>query len=156
MKNYQVISKLFVFLLGCSSPLQDTFTSKHLMSSKGEDIYVNSLNWGITDDHQVSIISKDQDRVKNRDDTVGAAKGLEPFYYSFRNDTLRLFFLNEINYRVNDTFKSIIIEYTSLDNKKFAEVRNRSLNGKEFYSVPSYNQAIYPSEIPKAPTKNNK
>lgn len=35
-------------LMGCSLSVSDDFKSETLVSSKGEKIYINSLNWGVT------------------------------------------------------------------------------------------------------------
>ena len=118
---------MFLLLLqACSTPLlQDSFRSKRLISSKGEKIYVNSINWGVTGDYQLSLISKDSLRLNNRNDTIGSVPGLNPFIYQFKNDTLTLYFYKHISYRLTDDLNTIKVvykvvsasEYTNLSEK---------------------------------------
>jgi hypothetical protein len=86
---------LTAFLLNSCIEIHDTFQSKKLVSSKGEKFYINTLNWGMTDDNQYTVISKDFNRLKERGDTIGGISGLTPFIYKFSNDTWRSFFQKE-------------------------------------------------------------
>lgn len=74
LKLQHLLFIMFLLLLqACSTPLlQDSFRSKRLISSKGEKIFVNSINWGVTGDYQLSLISKDSLRLNNRNDTIGS------------------------------------------------------------------------------------
>jgi hypothetical protein len=64
----------------------------------------------MTDDHQLSIVTSDPTKLTERSDSVGTIKGLEPFIYTFKNDTLEIFFKNRIRYKVNEKFKSVFIK----------------------------------------------
>lgn len=101
------ITLVYLCLFACKTSLNDSFDSSELISSKGEKVYINSLNWGVTGDYQISRISKKPSWVKNRGDTIGVIKGLEPFTYIIRNDSLKLFFYGEIAYRVKEHFNAI-------------------------------------------------
>jgi len=54
-----LVSVGLMAVMSCSPGLDDTFNSEVLISNKGEKIYINTLNWGLTDDHQLSAISSD-------------------------------------------------------------------------------------------------
>lgn len=134
----------------CASPLRDSFESRKLTSSKGENIYVNSVNWGVTDDHQLSIISSDSNRLGERTDTLGTVKGLDPFIYSFNNDSLKLYFHGKIRYRIAEKFKTIIVTYHALDPKVYYLLAAKSeSNNSYYYSVPIQKRTSYPADMPK-------
>jgi hypothetical protein len=143
----------FLLLFSCSSPVMDTFNSKELISSKGEKIYINSLNWGATDDNQITAISSDKEKVKERSDTLEAVKGLEPFIYSFKSDSLKLFFHNEITFEVKENFKTIHVSYIVLRAKEYNNIRQKAYNNDEYHSVPMREKNVYPSDMPKSPSK---
>ena len=139
-------------IFACEVPLSASFNSRKLISSKGEKIYVNSLNWGVTDDNQMSCISKNPGKVRNIKDTVGMVRGLDPFIYLFRNDSLKLFFQNEIFYRVNEHFNTINVSYTVLTTKKYNELRWKVGEDLGYYSVPMNAEIISPTDMPKPPS----
>jgi hypothetical protein len=143
----------FILLsLFCCSPMyEDTFNSREIISSHGEKIYINSLNWGMTDDYQFSIVTSDPTKLTERADSVGAIKGLEPFIYTFRNDTLEIFFENRIRYKVNERFKDVFIKYTFPNPKEYKKLRKRASNNDEYYSVPMKKTIEYPLDMPKPP-----
>lgn len=143
---------LLVFL-SCSPSVEDTFNSIELTSSKGEKIYINSLNWGVTDDYQITAISSRKDRVRERIDTLGVAKGLEPFFYSFDKDTLKLFFNNSVTYEIKENFKTIAVEYLVLNAKNYKDIRQKAYENKGYYSIPKREKVDYPSDMPIGPKK---
>jgi hypothetical protein len=72
-------------LVACSPSVDNgSFHSNVLISSKGEKIFVNSINWGVTGDYQLSVISKDSLRLKDRNDTIGTIKGIKPFIMNLK------------------------------------------------------------------------
>lgn len=120
----------------CTLQMEDTFNSRELISSKGERIYINSINWGVTDDHQLTLISKDKEKIRNRRDTNSAVKGLEPFIYTFKNDTLTLFFNKKITYNVDEHFNTIVIIYSALSPEYYSEIRKLAIENSKYYIVP--------------------
>jgi len=139
-------------VVSCSTAINDTFNSEELVSSKGEKIYVNTLNWGITGDYQISAISANKDKIRDPLDTLGTVKGLEPFFYSFKNDTLSLYFNHTIRYRLQDNFKTIHVNYIVLDSEMYQEARTKAYNNQEnYYSVPTRGNINYPADMPKPP-----
>jgi len=151
LKNILILLTLF----SCSSTTKDTFNSIELVSSKGEKIYINSLNWGVTDDNQITVISTNKERVKERTDTIDVVKGLEPFFYSFKNDSLKLFFSNEATYKLKEDFKTINVSYIVLSAEKYNKIRPKAYNNDGYFSIPRREKIIYPSDMPKAPTAQN-
>lgn len=141
-----------IFVTSCL-PRTDTFNSEMLSSSKGEKIYINSLNWGVTNDHQMSVITKTPKRLKERSDTINVAYGLDPFIYRFENDTLKLFFEDSITCSVKEKFKTIIIESLVMDSKGFDKIRMKAYSNDGYYSVPKTVQPNYPSDMPKPPSE---
>lgn len=149
MKNVLI----FLMFLGCSSTVKDTFNSTELISSKGEKIYINSLNWGVTDDNQITAISSNKEKIKDRTDTVDIAKGLEPFFYSFKNDNLKLYFNNEVSYKLKEQFKTISVSYIALSAKEYRNIRQKAYVNDGYYSIPKREKIDYPLDMPKAPSK---
>jgi len=128
---------LLVFCLGCENPLTDDYKCKTLTSSKGEKIYVKSINWGVTGDYQRSIITKSTKKLTVRTDTIGSIEGYEPFIYHFKNDTLTLFFYDYVTYRIKEKFKTISVNYLVLNDDEFLSIQDK-IDNKYYFSVPSY------------------
>ncbi|MCE7044603.1 hypothetical protein [Dyadobacter sp. CY312] len=121
----------------CEPVLKGTFTSKKLVSSKGESLFINSINWGVTDDKQLSSISKNEKKLRERADSAVAVKGLDPFIYSFRNDSLNLFFDGEVSYVVPDSFSSITITYHTLSKSEMANLLHMAMKNDGYHMVPA-------------------
>ena len=130
--------RLFIFallsLVNCTL-LEDSFDSDALTSSEGEKIYINSVNWGVGADKQLSIVTKDPNRLRERD-TLDAVYGLDPFIYSFENDTLTLFFTDEAHYAIKESFETITVEYKVVSRDKLRELDTRSEVNYGYHSVP--------------------
>lgn len=129
MKIYNTLYFLFLFfyLNACSTSItHDSFNSKQLVSSKGEKIYINSINWGVTGDYQCSVISKDSLRLKNRNDTVGSIPGLDPFMYQFKNDSLILYFYDRVKYRVPNDLNTITVIYKVVSDSEYLKLKEKT------------------------------
>ena len=125
---------MMFFFNNCNG-VKDTFRSKMLVSSKGEKLYINTLNLGATDDNQYTIITKDAGRLKNRTDTVSAINGFSPFVYRFRGDTLSVFYLEWKEIDIKERFKSIKIDYNPLENREYMSIINKAGKGEEGYQL---------------------
>lgn len=130
----------------------DHFNSKCLTSSNGEHIYINTYVYGITGDHQRTIISKNKDRLREKSDTVGSIMGIDPFIYSFQNDTLTLIFNNIITYSIADTFESIYVIYKKIPNPQYMEYMQKAINSKDYHRVLDFEMIMDPS-MPKPPSE---
>lgn len=116
-----IIITYLILLTSCiNTNIEGDFKSKKLTSSKGENLYINTLNWGITNDYQLTVISKNLNQLKKRKDSIGAIKGLTPFIYSFKNDTLELISIDNI--KVQEKFKTIKIKYTLVKNYEYTDL----------------------------------
>lgn len=147
---------LFAFLavfVGCSPLVKDTFNSQELSSSRGEKIYINSLNWGMTDDYQMSVVTHDSKKLTDRSDSVDAVGGLEPFFYSFNNDTLKLFFDGRVTYTSTEEFKTIVVRYIPVDRQEFQTIREKAYKNDGYHSVPMRRDPDYPPDMPKPPSR---
>ena len=144
---------IFLFFISFSPAVDGTFNSIELISSKGEKVYINSLNWGVTDDYQNTAISTNKDKVKERADTIGTVKGFEPFFYSFKNDSLKLFFNDEVSYKLKESFKTINVSYQVLNDKEYRNVRQKSYINDGYSSIPKRKKIDYPSDMPQVPSK---
>lgn len=151
-KNIFIIGLIIV--TSCSSITNDTFNSRELISTTGEKIYINSLNWGMTNDYQLTVISKNKDRLKKRTDSLNTIKGIDPFIYSFNNDTLKLFFNKKKSYNVKDEFNSIKVVYSNLTREEFIGISEKANNNQLFYKVPMMKLDNKDSLLPKAPSDN--
>ncbi|MUV04527.1 hypothetical protein GN157_12480 [Flavobacterium rakeshii] len=117
-----LIMVLSVVVLNSCVDVHDTFKSKMLVSGKGEKIYINTLNWGVTDDYQYTVVTKNSTLLKDRKDTISGIKGLDPFIYKFSGDTLTIFFQKENRVAVKEEFKTIQLNYIPLDNKDYIKL----------------------------------
>ncbi|WP_129716152.1 hypothetical protein [Pedobacter sp. SYP-B3415] len=137
-KDSLVIIMLAIFAAGCLPSRKDTFNTVELTSSKGEKIYINSLNWGVTDDYQMTAISKDKKKARHRSDSINVIKGLDPFFYRFRNDTLNLYFDDQINYRIKEKFKTAHIRYIALSRQAYTVVQHKAYQNLDGYcAIPT-------------------
>lgn len=134
MLKFCTVLTSIILIVGCDK-YGDTFKSKELVSSKGEKLYINTLNWGVTDDKQYTIITKDAGRLKDRTDTVHAIKGLSPFVYRFRGDTLSVFYLKWTDINIKESFKSIKIDYNPLENREYMSIINKAGKGEAGYQL---------------------
>jgi hypothetical protein len=90
----------FVLVVGLGlywllSSVQDAFSGTYnrleLNSADNEKLYIKIHNWGITEDHQLTVIETDDEREFDVDSTKQIIfNGLEPFLYRVSNDTLFL------------------------------------------------------------------
>lgn len=133
MKWNYLYTFCFITLILISSSscigLQDKFRSRELISSKGEKLYINTLNWGMTGDKQYTVITKDRTRLKERKDTIGGIGGLSPFVYKFANDTLTIYHKKGFEVYVDEVFESIHLHYVSLDNRNFMDIVHKAIQG---------------------------
>lgn len=96
-KNEKMKKILFILILfttiGCwTNNLKPIFKYQELSSSKGTKIYLKSKNWGLTFDHQLSVISNNSSQKWEVDSLKDYVfPGLQPFLYEFKNDTLFLY-----------------------------------------------------------------
>lgn len=128
---------LVMLLLNSCIETSDTFNSIKLTSSKGEKIYINTLNWGVNDDYQYTVVSKDSNKLKERKDTIEGIRGLDPFIYKFSNDTLTIVCRTEKTPKIVDEFNSIHIKNITVENKRYIEILTMANTGKEgYHQVP--------------------
>ncbi|MDR6193724.1 hypothetical protein [Siphonobacter sp. SORGH_AS_0500] len=139
---------IFVFLLTSCLSEGDNFQSKQLKSTKGETIYVNTVNWGVTNDYQMSCISNNPNKLKDIADSSYTVRGLEPFLYSFKNDTLNLFFKDSVNYKLSDKTKTIKVLYHILNKDEYYKIYSKALVNDEFFTVPATINKGYPKDMP--------
>jgi hypothetical protein len=150
--NFKSLLKItsFALFISCNSNIEGTVKNEELISSKGEKIYINSLNWGVTDDSQITSISNQIENLKITD-TIKSTNGFEPFIYKFERDTLKLYFKDRISYSVKKKFNYIRISYYVLNAKKYNEIYKRAIENNEFHTVPKREKIDYPEDMPKAP-----
>lgn len=113
-----------VLFSSCFDTFVDSRRCKEIVSSKGEKVYIKSINWGVTDDKQATIITSDIERMKTRTDTTGAVHILDPFLYRFKNDTLTLVFSEEKTYEIKEKFKTIKVKYIIVEFSEFWRMKN--------------------------------
>ena len=75
------------------------------VSVDNDKLFIKSKNWGVTGDHQLTIISTEEEREFEIDSTRQIIfNGLEPFLYKVSNDTL--FLMLRQKSRIPDGFNS--------------------------------------------------
>ena len=113
-----------VLFSGCFNTFEDSARFKEIVSSKGEKAYIKSINWGVTDDKQVTIITSDIEKMKTRADTIGSVHIFDPFLYCFKNDTLTLVFSEEQTYEIKEKFNTIKVKYIIVGFSEFWKMKN--------------------------------
>jgi hypothetical protein len=138
INDYEIfipITSLF-FLTGCLPDTSDSFNSVILVSSEKEKAYINTLNWSVTGDKQLTIITADKNLLRHRDDTKDAISGLDPFIYSFKNDSLNLYFDRDIKYTPKVKFNTITVSSFKLNSNEYYTLYHEALNGNGYFTVP--------------------
>lgn len=135
--NKPLFSLIIILMLLCGScdSVGDTLNTKELVSSTGEKVYINALNWGVTDDNQYTVITKDINRLKTRSDTLNTMKGLSPFVYRFHRDTLTIFYLKWKEVKFSESLRSIKLVYYPLENKEYMRLLHKAGKGEDGYSL---------------------
>jgi len=152
MFKLSIVITSLALLGSCNSNVEGTSNHEELVSSNGEKIYINSLNWGVTGDSQITSITDRSESIKSTD-TIESIKGLEPFIYRFEKDTLNLYFKDSITYKVNKEFYYIRIAYHKLNAKKYNEIYRKAVQNDEFHTIPKRVKTNYPADMPKGPSK---
>ncbi len=145
---------LITLISGCFPKITEDVISRELVSSKGEKIYINTINWGVTGDHQLSTITKNKKRLTKSLDTIDAVRGLDPFVYSFNHDTLRLYFDCGIRYVPKEKFETIVVEVFECGLYEYKELRKKAFDNNGYYNVPVRKEIVYPPDMPLPPDEN--
>ena len=93
MKNIIFFSAL-LNIVGCFNNDYSIYETVKIEPLTGETIYLKSKKWGLTYDHQLTVISTSSYSTKWQEaDTTKELvfKGLEPFVYEFKDDTLFIY-----------------------------------------------------------------
>lgn len=158
MKNNLYITSLFLIsIISCSSDLgSQQLNQSEIISSKGERIYISTINLGVTGDKQFTIITNKKIIDAKDFDKASSLKGLDPFIYSFSNDTLNLYFRNSVRYKVPFNTESIKVDYFELNNSDYIELYKKTFENKLYHSVPNHNNSEGYHKMPKPPKENSK
>ncbi len=82
---------IYWFLSKVTDAYAPTYYQVDLVSEGNEKLYIKSKNWGVSADHQLTVISTNDEREFEIDSTRQIIfNGLEPFLYKVSNDTLFL------------------------------------------------------------------
>jgi hypothetical protein len=89
-----------------------------LSQDKKSTIYIKAKNWGVTDDHQLTVITASPEKEFEPDSTKEILfKGLGPFLYKSNKDTLFLYVVKKSH--IPEGFRSKwIITQIEIDNSK--------------------------------------
>jgi hypothetical protein len=147
MKKVATILTLLIFSSCFEEQEENDFNSIELSSSQKERLYINSVNWGVTADKQLTIVSKDKNKLKHGLDTGGCIYGLNPFIFKFSGDTLYLFHLGKKKIPIADKFNSIYVSDNSINNSKFSELSEMAMQNEKFHLVPEKKHNQYPQSM---------
>lgn len=158
MKNYFYIISLFLLsITSCSNDLgSQQLNQSEIISSKGERVYISTINSGVTGDKQFTVITNKKITNLKDFDKANSLKGLDPFIYSFSNDTLNLYFRNTVRYKVPFRTESIKVDYFELNNADYIELYKKTFENKLYHSVPNHNNSGGYPNMPKPPKENSK
>ena len=157
MKDYIVFTSFFLLsILSCNNKLgSQQLNQSELVSSKGEHIYISTINLGINGDKQFTLVTNRKIKDPESFDKTNSLKGLDPFIYSFFNDTLNLYFRSSIRYKVPFITKSIKIEYFVLNNTEYMKLYRETIKNDLYHSVPNQVKTNGYPNMPKAPKENS-
>jgi hypothetical protein len=125
---------LILLLFSCVNTFENDIESIELTSTTGEKLYINTSIRGVGADHQYTGIYCKKDYLSDKDFIYG----LEPFMYSFKNDTLNLIFADSVRYRVKEKFESIKIQYSVIINdEKWLLYLIQAEKNKFYHKVPN-------------------
>lgn len=125
---------LILLLFSCVNTFENDIKSIELTSTTGEKLYINTSIRGVGADHQYTGIYRKKDYLSDKDFIYG----LEPFMYSFKNDTLNLIFADSVRYRVKEKFESIKIQYSVIINdEKWLLYLIQAEKNKFYHKVPN-------------------
>lgn len=88
------IGGLFFFFIidKLTDSYQPTYTKTELKSSQDNSkIFIKSKNWGVTGDHQITVISLNEEEFEPDSTQEYVYHGLEPFLYKVKEYTLLVF-----------------------------------------------------------------
>jgi hypothetical protein len=96
---------VYWFLNELTDAYAPTYKRVEFVSVDNDKLFIKSKNWGVTGDHQLTIISTEDEREFEIDSTRQIIfNGLEPFLYKVSNDTL--FLMLRQKSRIPDGFNS--------------------------------------------------
>ncbi len=82
---------MYWFLSQVADSFSGTYNLIELVSTENQRLYIKSHTWGVTGDHQLTVITTDEEREFEIDTTRQIIfNGLEPFLYKVSGDTLFL------------------------------------------------------------------
>lgn len=118
---FLILSALF----GCRNHNNETFKTTEIKSSSVEGmLFLKTMNWGLTGDSQITIISTTDkiDFNKKESDDYYIFEGLEPFLYKQSNDSLILYTQKVVNVPKNLKTNWKIIQVT-VDNPTLLDLK---------------------------------
>lgn len=158
MKNQLYIASLFLIsIISCSNELgSQQLNQNEIVSSKGEKMYISTINLGVTGDKQFTLITNKKIADVKDFDKANSLKGLDPFIYSFSNDKLNLYFRNSIRYKIPFNTESIKVDYFELNNADYIELYKKTFENKLYHAVPNHSSSNEYLNMPKPPKENSK
>lgn len=159
MKSQFYIILLFCLLCiaSCKNDLENQqLNQSEIVSSKGERIYISTINLGVIGDKQFTLITNKKITDVKDFEQKNSLKGLDPFIYSFSNDTLNLYFRNSVRYKIPFNTESIKVNYFELNNANYIELYKKTFENKLYHSVPNHNGSDEYPNMPKPPKENFK
>jgi hypothetical protein len=129
MKNIFIVLISLNFLNCFGDNYSPIYKLVKIQSSKGDEIFLKSKNWGLTYDHQLTFISTSSiQKWEEHDSTKELVyKGLEPFIYEYKKDTLFIFC--RLKSAIPAEFKSEIkIIQKEVENPEYIELYQKATN----------------------------
>ncbi|PSR52497.1 hypothetical protein AHMF7605_02635 [Adhaeribacter arboris] len=122
---------LLIVLNDFTNAFQPTYSKVELISTKDNSvIYIKSKNWGLTGDHQVTVITSNEDSEFEPDSTQEYIfNGLGAVVYRVKQDTLILYVSPKTKIPIN--FQS---------NWKIKQIETESSEKQELLVNPEYKQ----------------
>ena len=91
------LALLLCWLIIASCVDDNAVISSNTIKGSKDSLYIITKNWGVTGDNQLTIISPTNDKssdLSSDSTTRYVFRGLDPFVYRFKNDTLLLLVRN--------------------------------------------------------------
>lgn len=114
----------FIAVSDFADSSEPAYTYFELISEKDNSkIYIKSKNWGMTGDHQITVISGSGEREFEVDSTTQLVfHGLEPFLYQVKEDSLILYVREKVG--VPEGFKTNwVVKQNEIENPEMMRLR---------------------------------
>lgn len=104
-----------------------------IASREGDKVFIKRKVWGLTDDHQLTVVSNTNTEILSIPDSINdyVFRGPDPFVYSLREDTLILFVRKKVHMPPNFNHQSIYVLQREVSSSEYSDLIRVAISGSE-------------------------